>query len=324
MLLRTQLPALILALGLASACSPLRVQPVKDGNSVAHYPGHGGLIISNVRVKGTDKVICVAPPAQGALLQHTETKKRGKVGVTDYVEIQSEFDHSTIDSLARLYEQNERTLFLQYSLYRLCEAYMNDMLTPTSAATILREQARDQRKRAIAIAQAQNECAALDTKIQEMNAQEPKPEGVQSLVREREGLACDQLATEKGAAEAKALELEQSAKAAEKSGATYDAPSLYWQGFGLIMETAVHLAKVDADAAKLRAEAQAANAEKKAKEAEEKAKTAEAKAKAATETLETLRTKALDDTLERAKCRDCKVENADKSGPGDGNGKTND
>jgi hypothetical protein len=190
---------------------------------------------------------------------------------------------------------------------------MNGMLTPISAATILRDQAREQLERARSLSEAEIECAALDAKIEEMAAQEFK--------RAREDLKCDELAKDKDAAEAKAKELTKSANEAEDSNATYDARSLYWDGFNRIMDTAVRLAEVDAEQAKLRAEVLAANAEKKAKEAEEKAKTAEAEAKAATETLEALRTKALDDTLERAKCRDCKV-NAAKNGQTGGNAAT--
>ena len=76
---------------------------------------------------GYGRDICIGPPAQSAMARQTNVAGEGEIDLAK-VAAEASFDVAVIDSLGRLYEQNERTLFLQYSLYRLCEAYMNEML----------------------------------------------------------------------------------------------------------------------------------------------------------------------------------------------------
>lgn len=113
--------------GFAGGCTEgLRYQRIKDADSLTAYPATGGVVVGTTRDSG--KAICVAPPAQGAMNVDLNVKHDGKVNVLKYVEVESQNAVDLTKTLAKLYEQNERTLFLQFSLYRLCEAYANGML----------------------------------------------------------------------------------------------------------------------------------------------------------------------------------------------------
>lgn len=120
--------SLYLALALAGGCGDRlgRIR-VKDADTVVSYPATGGVVISASRAPDR-KAICVAPPAQGAMNIDLNIKHDGKVNVLKYVEVETQNALGLTKNLASLYEQNERTLFLQFSLYRLCEAYANGML----------------------------------------------------------------------------------------------------------------------------------------------------------------------------------------------------
>jgi hypothetical protein len=112
------------------------IEPISYVDSVAHYPADGGVIISTSR--DPDKGICVAPPAQGAVTINFSVSGKGKrSAAVEYQKIkvskasEAEFAASLAESLTKLYEQNEQTLFLQHSLYRLCEAYVNGLFDAT-------------------------------------------------------------------------------------------------------------------------------------------------------------------------------------------------
>lgn len=116
---------------LLPACSTFdlrSVQPVDKVNSIAHYPGDGGVIISSSIVEG--KGICVAPPSQSAVTVtfSGDRKKKTSVKLSEIdVSMEQALAVSLAETLSKLYEQNEQTLFLQHSLYRLCEAYTNGL-----------------------------------------------------------------------------------------------------------------------------------------------------------------------------------------------------
>lgn len=159
--------SMVSVISLLVACVPLAVrkEQIRYENSVKAYPGDGGAVISNARYEPRDKeadkdlyrwekrwlrrhqprdsikTICVAPPPQAAPNVTFSLKHKGKVNVFDYVEVESENSLETARTLAKLYEQNERTLFLQFSLYRLCEAYMNGMLDEQTYAEVLEQRA---------------------------------------------------------------------------------------------------------------------------------------------------------------------------------------
>lgn len=133
---------LSLLLAVSGCRKSLAVVNVKDVDSVVHYPATGGVVVSASRNPDA-KAICVAPPAQGAMNVEFNLKHDGKVNVFKYVEVETQNALALSKSLAKLYEQNERTLFLQFSLYRLCEAYANGMLDEeTYAETMTLEAAR--------------------------------------------------------------------------------------------------------------------------------------------------------------------------------------
>lgn len=163
---------LCLALGFTGACSEtLADLKVKDVDSVVHYPATGGVIISASRDPGS-KAICVAPPAQGAVNVDLSVKHDGKVNVLKYVEVETQNAVNLTKTLAKLYEQNERTLFLQFSLYRLCEAYANGMLDEeTYAEAMARE--------SLALKRA---AAEADVRLSQATAIEVQASAAKSLI----------------------------------------------------------------------------------------------------------------------------------------------
>lgn len=121
------------------------VEPIKDIDSVVHYPADGGVILSTSR--DANKGVCVAPPAQGAVTINFSVSGKGKravaakyQGVEASQTTEGEFAASLAESLTKLYEQNEQTLFLQHSLYRLCEAYVNGLFDATPYSEWLRRE----------------------------------------------------------------------------------------------------------------------------------------------------------------------------------------
>lgn len=273
-----------------SACSwhtgPVR--RVNYADSIIHYPGDGGVVISSGRL--SPKSICVAPPAQGALLRTTDTSAGAKVDVIDVVGVGVQIDHSAAEALARMYEQNERSLFLQYSLYRLCEAYMNGMLTPSSGIEILKLEQAKLVAAADAATAKRTECTATQKLLKESSA----PAAEVQL----EQLDCKQHEKDAQSAKATADLIGKRIEAMESGSKQSDPNIVYWLAFQQILDTAVELARLDAQAAKLRAETEAALAKKAQLEAETKAKNLEASKKK----LDEVREQALDNELERAKC----------------------
>lgn len=121
------------------------VEPIPYVDSVVHYPADGGVILSTSR--DVDKGVCVAPPAQGAVTINFSVSGKAKravaveyQGVKASQTTEGEFAASLAESLTKLYEQNEQTLFLQHSLYRLCEAYVNGLFDATPYSEWLRRE----------------------------------------------------------------------------------------------------------------------------------------------------------------------------------------
>lgn len=136
--------SIVLVIGAGCAASQ-KSRRIKAANSVTPYPGEGGAVISNLRYASLDeiKTVCVAPPAQAGANVNIVVKHRGKVNVLGYAEVESDNSVEYARTLMKLHENNERTLFLQFSLYRLCEAYMNGMLEEETYAEILERRVVD-------------------------------------------------------------------------------------------------------------------------------------------------------------------------------------
>jgi hypothetical protein len=120
---------------LAAGCaerSALEVAQSPERSYVAHYSGDGGAIVGIV---GETHKICVAPPAQSVLTLATKTSGSGTAKVKDAVELETKLDRETTEALTKMFEQNEKSLFLQYALYRLCEANASGMFSGTVATT---------------------------------------------------------------------------------------------------------------------------------------------------------------------------------------------
>lgn len=106
---------------------------VKDTNSLVRYDADGGVVISNQRMNG--KTVCVAPPPSVgsnqliSLLASIEANGDHPGGSS--AALNALWNSSDKSEVVKLFDQNEQTLLLQYSLYRLCEAYMNGMFDLT-------------------------------------------------------------------------------------------------------------------------------------------------------------------------------------------------
>lgn len=110
---------------LLSACGPSTKLSGWDtsraGTPVVHYPGDGGVIIISEAGQGSGRFTCVAPPAQAALGFSTKSSTEGAVEA-EAVKVSLSGSHESVETIVKLAEMNERSLFLQYALYRLCEA----------------------------------------------------------------------------------------------------------------------------------------------------------------------------------------------------------
>lgn len=107
------------------------VQAIKYGNSIATYPGAGGVLISNTeyidhnREEHDLKTICVAPPPQAALVAQRKFTGTAKVDVPETVGAEASASAESQASATTLYELHDASLLLQHALYRLCEATAN-------------------------------------------------------------------------------------------------------------------------------------------------------------------------------------------------------
>jgi len=121
--------ALVL-LTLSTGCKIfVRKVSTEGDNAVANYPGDGGTVLA-INSENAD-YICSMPPAQGVKLLEQALAAKGTVATPGGEAVEGEFSSTHTETLAKLYEQSERTLFLQFAFYRLCEAHANDMIRGT-------------------------------------------------------------------------------------------------------------------------------------------------------------------------------------------------
>lgn len=309
----TSLLLMLLPLSLASGCQAWRYKPVNriaDKDSIVHYPGDGGVVISSSW--SASKTICVAPPAQGVVLQQTKGSGGVKANVADYVEVDVGVNVETLQALGQLYQQSERSLFLQYSLYRLCEAYMNNMLSRATVKQVLQRESDVLAEQSAKLGALHAECEsaknAVKTQIAEI--EETKEERSEKKRLEERGKElesdCSRLSSDKTGVDAKKTIIDDRV-AATNDDDSYDPGTLYWTGFQLIMDTSLELAGIDAERDKLRAEIQAAQAG----EAKAKAEKAKAEADQKAKELDELRKEALEADVAQSKCTQCQEKDKD-------------
>lgn len=97
--------------------------------SITYYTGEGGVVISPTVPKEGYADICVVPPAAGVRQVSSASDIKIKGGKGDLaVELggSTERDHE----VTKLFEQQQGVLFLQFAMYRLCEAARNGDLDP--------------------------------------------------------------------------------------------------------------------------------------------------------------------------------------------------
>lgn len=117
----------------ASEADTTGKRTAENAVSVARYKGDGGVAIMVDPDAGLN--LCVAPPAQSAIALAKALEHKGKVNAMGKVEVEQDWSYQTTETIAKLYEQSERSLFLQFALYRLCEAYANGMLNNDQGVT---------------------------------------------------------------------------------------------------------------------------------------------------------------------------------------------
>lgn len=278
------------------------IQPNKV-NNIAHYPGTGGVIISNGRDKDNAYVkdVCVAPPAQAAQeitlkILSTLAAQASTKGVDANLTASRNYDLTT--SISKLYEQNERTLLLQYSLYRLCEAHMNGMFDPYENPTPeLLKQRNENQKDA-------NFSQIINQRLEQLKNAENK---IAVLMTEREELLNQNDANNTSMILQKDQEI--------RNWKSLYYKNTYSESFNKILDTAVRLAELDKDKAVAEAEhARYVKAAEKEKEdanqkiatVEQKVNAAENKAKDTQGQLDQIENKLIDKALN---CVDCKDNN---------------
>ncbi|MCA9693604.1 MAG: hypothetical protein KC636_28675 [Myxococcales bacterium] len=109
------------ALGLAAiSCARPIVYKAVSRSGVAYWTAEGGVVIR------TDKGMCVAPPAQGV----RQMDYNGQLGVSaGQIPIEVHGGGAVDHKTSKLYEQSDSLLFLQHSLYRICEMYVNEAIS---------------------------------------------------------------------------------------------------------------------------------------------------------------------------------------------------
>lgn len=306
-----------------SATNPAReelsfAQPSRI-NNVVHYPGSGGVVISSGRntLDSYFKTVCVAPPAQAvqeaALKALTNISGSGSAAaqIPDGTSAQIAANlvaNRAVEAAAtvsKLFEQNERTLLLQYSLYRLCEAHMNGMFDPYESPAIdLLMLAKEKNVSSEAAEMAMNRLEALrnaQARIDELTKK--RIELLQNAVNEKFESKKNRDASIRSMDE----EIHQLKRLHYKS--------TYREAFDKILDTAVRLAEIEKnrvahDASRSQSESEVAAKVKEIVDqilaAERRAIAAQGNAAAATKSFDHLKNKLIDSALS---CAGCEHEN---------------
>ncbi|MCR9165497.1 MAG: hypothetical protein ACE37F_00595 [Nannocystaceae bacterium] len=105
------------------ACSPVLRKVRNDGNSVTYYTAEGGVVIKG-GVKSRHSM-CVMPPAQGVRMRTGKGDGKIVVKAPKATTVEVGGSGSSDHKVEKLYEQSDASLFMQHSLYRICEMALN-------------------------------------------------------------------------------------------------------------------------------------------------------------------------------------------------------
>lgn len=278
------IPVAVLVVGCAHGHGATEVQRVVDADSIGHIRGDGNAVLS--MSTNDTKRVCIAPPAHAAVTVNLTSSTAASLAYDD-VEASATLERSLAETLGKLYEHNEQTLFVQHVLYRLCEANANGMLKDVDARDLLIEtllalqEARRQSEKDAATARQELEAAKVaNDKAERAYADEraKKPTPAEKAAHEEKVRTLQEAHAAARSAQAKALqnleEIEQRVTSLDRDIDAVDTRirthsgkqgSAYGILFARVFNTATDLA--DADVRRQRALADRAIAEQKKAEA---------------------------------------------------------
>ncbi len=317
----------LIALLAGCAAAPVHVRGVRNSNSVAHVQGAGNAVLSTSddRTDKFTKRICIMPPAQAGLNVQVSTTGKGAVSYSG-IEASAEISRGVELATSKLFENNEQTLFVQHTLYRLCEAHANGMLEGVTLKELwqaeLHEATVGLEKNAAQIRIAQDQIEASRDLVSALRAKTTDADATKKAELSTQIASIeDKVATLQ--ADLVDLQIRSSDLTKRKNEASKQLPkastekmpgAAYGFLFKNVFTTAVELSEVDvrrqralADRAKSEADKAKSDVEK-AKQETEKAKT----------DLKALERQLIDASVGRAKCdADCDEEDKSKDAKSD-------
>ncbi len=120
--------------GLFTTTSPVLNVNDFDSNKIAYYTAEGGVVI-----KGPKGGVCVMPPAQASRQLETEAKSSVSVQTPSPVNVAIDGSGSLTQSTAKLYDQSQGNLYLQFAMYRVCEFAANKEVSSVEYKELLQK-----------------------------------------------------------------------------------------------------------------------------------------------------------------------------------------
>lgn len=124
-------------------CSSLDTRAIRYPNSISKYAATDGAVLSNTRDVSSTKIICVLPPPAAAMNTTFKLEPSANWQPPQGSKVDLKVAIESSRTLAKVYELNERTLLLQFALYRLCEAYANGLIEEEMESVALAREANE-------------------------------------------------------------------------------------------------------------------------------------------------------------------------------------
>lgn len=120
-----------LALGLIG-CAPVLKKKNFGTNQIAYYTAEGGSVVRS------EDGMCVVPPAAG-VRQISADSAVEISGGDGNIDVGLKGSNDLVHEVTKLYDQDQNVLFLQFALYRLCEAQLNGHLSEDQYQTMFQQ-----------------------------------------------------------------------------------------------------------------------------------------------------------------------------------------